>query len=176
MLTDVGALSSVTKTWWHDRVLCRYDAQYTWVALGFDDGTVIILSVEEVNVGKWFEVFPLKVASALPDYLSHHVFAWITLPQPVHIDRVRSLWRAEWLEPAHQGSQCLGADPHTVYVSSLQDAPADARAFGVEAGIELRAVDRRLVVICSSDSAPFKIDFAMIGAEIEKIQRLHTAR
>jgi hypothetical protein len=177
MTTQITANSSTSKDWWSGRVLTRYDAQYTWVALGFDDATVIVLSVEEVNVGKWFEVFPLKVEISLPDYLSGHTFNWVEMTEPLQVRQVKSLWREEWLEPAHDSSQFLGSGPHSVQnVSPLHGAPPGANVFEVEAGIELQGADGRCLVICSSDNSPFKIDFATKTGEIEQIQQFHTAQ
>jgi hypothetical protein len=177
MTTKITKSSSISRDCWSGRVLTRYDAQYTWVALGFDDGTAIVLSVEEVNVDKWFEVFPLKVETSLPDYLSGHIFNWVELPEPLQVCRVKSLWREEWLEPAADSSQFLGSGPHSVqYVSCLHGAPPGANAFEVDAGIELQGVDGRFLVICSSDNSPFKIDFAIEPSEIEQIRQFHTAQ
>ena len=177
MVTKITASLSLSESWWSGRVITRYDAQYTWVALEFDDGTVVVLSVEEVNVGKWFEVFPLEVMTSLPDYLSNYAFEWVELPDALCIFRMRSLWREEWQEPAQNSSQFLGSGPHSVqYVSPLYGVPSGTNVFEVEAGIELQGIDGRLLVICSSDNSPFKIDFAVEAGEVEQIKRFHTVQ
>jgi len=177
MTTPIIAGIPLSKDWWIGRILTQYYAEYTWVSLGFDDGTIIVASVEEVCVGKWFEVFPLKIDIVMPDHLSGHTFKWTPLPAPLTVCRARSLWRAEWLEPAQDIGQFLGSGPHSVqHVSRLQRVPLGANAFEVEAGIELQGIDGRCFVICSSDNSPFKIDLATETGEIEQILQFHTVQ
>ncbi len=177
MKTTITASASIPGDWWAGRILTRYDSQYTWVALEFNDGAVVVLSVEEVSVGKRFDVFPLSVESSVPDFLSNHVFEWTELPMPLQVSRVRSLWREEWLEPVADHGQFLGSGPHFVQnVARLGDAPAGVEAIAVEAGIEIQGSDGAHLVICSSDNTPFKINFVTGAREIEDIQQFHTVQ
>jgi hypothetical protein len=177
MTTRISANKAIAAEWWVGRSLTRYEAQYTWVALGFDDGSVVVLSVEEVSVGKWFEVFPLKVDISTPNFLSNHAYAWIALLAPLRICRVESLWREEWLEPAQDSSQLLGSGPAFVqHAAPLHTAPLGVDAIEVEAGIALQGVDGRHVILCSSDNSPFKIDFATEAGQIEDMQQCHTVQ
>lgn len=177
MKTSVTASASIPGDWWTGRILTRYESRDTWVALELSDGAVVVLSVEEVSVGKWFEVFPLMVESPVPHFLSNHVFEWTELPMPLQVSRTRSLWREEWLEPVADHGQFLGSGPHFVQnVARLGGAPAGVEAFAVEAGIEIQGSDASLLVICSSDNTPFEINFVTGAREIEEIQQFHTVQ
>ncbi|MDQ2823736.1 MAG: hypothetical protein M3Y65_25730 [Pseudomonadota bacterium] len=177
MTGPIPVIAPIPGDWWIGRTVVQYDAQWTWTAIAFDDGTVIVLSVDEVTVGHWFEVFPLKFDRSLPDYLAQHVFKWIALPVPLEIFRASALWREEWQQPAQDHYQFMGAGPHAVqYAAPLQSAPLDVPAFQVEAGIALLGKDGSRLLVCSSDNTPFKIDFATQPAAIEKILRGHTLR
>jgi hypothetical protein len=141
----------------------------------FDDGTMTVLSVDEINVGHWFDVFPLLFHQALPDYLSHYHFKWVALPAPLEICGANALWREEWRESAQDNGQFLGSGPHFVqYAAPLQGAPPGVPTFQVEAGIALQGTDGRRLFICSSDSTPFKIGFATEATDIEKIMLFHS--
>lgn len=161
--------------WWTGRTLVRYEVQHTWIALSFDDATLVVLFVEEVNVGKWFEVFPLLISTGVPDHLSHYVFDWIALPAPLRIVTAQSLWRQEWLAPADDCSQLVGAGPNFVQnVAPLGQAPAGMHVVDVVAGIALQGMNGERMLICSSDNSPFRIDLAIESGAIAKILALHT--
>lgn len=177
MPTTITASASIPEDWWTGRTLTKYDAQYTWIALGFDDGALAVMSVDEVSVGKWFEVFPLAAETSVPDFLSFHIFEWVELPMPLLISSVRSLWRQEWLEPVADNGQFMGSGPHFVQnVAPLGSASPGANAFVVKAGIELQGSDGRLFVICSSRNTPFKVDFVSADGQIEDIRQFHTVQ
>jgi hypothetical protein len=177
MTRAIAAIAPIPGDWWIGRTVVQYDAQWPWTAKAFDDGTVIVLSVDEVIVGHWFEVFPLKFDRSLPDYLAQHVFNWIALPVPLEIFRASALWREEWQQPAQDHGEFMGAGPHGVqYAAPLQNAPSGVLVFQVEAGIALHGKDGSRLLVCSSDDTPFKIDFATEPAVIERILRGHTLR
>lgn len=177
MTKAIAAIASIPEDWWIGRTVMQYEGDWTWTAVAFDDGTVIVLSVDEITVGHWFEVFPLKCDRSLPDYLTQHVFKWMALPVPLEIFRVSALWREEWQQPAQDHGQFMGAGPHGVqYAAPLQSAPPEVQAFQVEAGIALLGQDGSRLLVCSSDNTPFNIDFATEPAAIERILRGHTLR
>lgn len=177
MTSAIAAIAPIPEDWWIGRTVLQYDADWTWTALGFDDGTVIVLSVDAVTVDHWFEVFALKCDWSLPDYLAQHVFKWTALSVPLEIFRVSALCREEWHEPAQDHGQFMGAGPHAVqYAVPLQSAPPEVQAFQMEAGIALHGKNGSRLLACSSDNTPYKIDFATEPAAIEKILRCHTLR
>lgn len=140
MTSAVAALATIPGDWWIGRTVVQYDAQWPWTAMAFDDGTVIVLSVDEVIVGHWFEVFPLKFDRSLPDYLAQHVFNWIALPVPLEIFRASALWREEWQQPAQDHGEFMGAGPRAVRCTASKCA---VRCAGVPSGSRYRTAWER---------------------------------
>jgi hypothetical protein len=155
------------------RVVRAWHAEYCSVSLLLDDGEVINFSTEESNAGHWFEVFPLRAGYAVP-----HDVAWTDLASPLHVSATDALWRDEWQlnsEP-HDAEQCLGSGPHyTLYSGPIGSAPSGCKEVArVQAGIVLVGDDDRALLVCTSNAAPFKIDFALEPGAIKVLQFEHT--
>jgi hypothetical protein len=133
---------------------------------------VLGFAVEEVSVGRWFEVFPLRLHELEEDF----PFAWTELDAPFTVVLSEILWREEWLEPALNSTGFLGTGPgFTQHAAALGTAPAEnGNVVKVLAGIQLTGLDGRLFVVCSSDNTPFKTDLAMDIAEVDNIKLFHT--
>lgn len=154
------------------RVIRACYAVYTFAALLLDNEEVVAFAVEEESVGKWFEVFPIRLHSLAPE----HYGPWTELEEPLVVARSELMWREEWLEPARDSSGFLGAGPHQVqYASVLGTAPtSNTNVVKVLAGLRLTGDDERPLVICSSDNTPFKVDLITAPAEIQRAMQFHT--
>jgi hypothetical protein len=154
------------------RTIKSVHAEYSFVALRFDNDDVTSFAVEEVSVGRWFEVFPLCLHEPGRSYS----FTWTELSTPFTVVSSESLWREEWLEPASDNAGFLGTGPgFTQHATALGTAPAEnGNIVKVLAGIKLTGLDGRLFVVCSSDNTPFKTDLAMDILEVDNIARFHT--
>lgn len=171
----------------HSRIVSCYDtpsklegrtitaiySDYGVAALRLDDEEVIHFAVEEVSVGKWFEVFPLTLYQPSPDY----PIAWKELAVPLTVVASQQLWREEWLEPSLNPSEHLGSGPHsTQYAAALGTAPETvAHVVKVMAGMKWTGRAGCSVLVCSSDNTPFKVDLAMDSAGIDQIMQFHTS-
>lgn len=177
MASNIFSNAALPESWWSNRIVTHYEAQYSWIALWFADETIVIFSVAEAIAGKWFEVFPLTVETSLPEYLRNYTFKPVALSAPFHVVRVASLWRDEWLEASVDSSQFMGAGPHSVqYAAPAGAAPATAHAVTIHAGIACESMAGNRLVICSSDNSPFLIDFAAEAVDVDAILRFHTIR
>lgn len=155
------------------RTIAAFHTEYSYAALRLDQGEVINFAVEEVTVGKWFEVFPV----CLHDVGQEDAFAWRELEQPFTVTSTELLWREEWLEPSTQHADFMGSGPHaTQFAATIGTAPrSNGNVVKVLAGIRLTGQDGRQLVIASSDNSPFRIDLVMGLSEIARIMRCHTA-
>lgn len=148
-------------------------AEYSFAALRLDRDEVLNFAVEEVSVGKWFEVFPITLYELSQDY----AFSWTQLEVPFTIKSSELLWREEWLEPSMNSSEFMGSGPHsTQFAAVLGAAPqSNINVVKVLAGIRLTGQDGRCLVIASSDNTPFKINLATEVSEIAQVMLSHTA-
>jgi hypothetical protein len=154
------------------RTIQALHSEYSFAALRLDNNKVISFAVEEVIVGKWFEVFPICLYALDRDY----AFAWSELEAPFAFTSSELLWREEWLESASDTSSFMGSGPHSVqFADVLGTAPkSNANVVKVLAGIRLIGQNGRILVVCSSDNTPFKIDLATEKLEIEHVMQSHT--
>jgi hypothetical protein len=148
-------------------------SEYSFAALRLDKDEVINFAVEEVSVGKWFEVFPICLYELGQDY----AFSWKKLEVPFTITSSELLWREEWLEPSLDSSEFMGSGPHsTQFAAVLGSAPkSNTNVVKVLAGIRLTGQNGRSLVVSSSDNTPFKIDLATETPEIEQVMQSHTS-
>lgn len=153
------------------KVIHAFYVEYTSVALLLDGGEVVNFATAEVNVGKWFEVFPIRLIEP-PQY----EFVWKELKKPFLVAAFAQLWREEWLEPLADDGSFMGAGPHHAqFAEPIGSAPASAsQVVKVHAGIKLSGHDERCIVVCSSDNSPYKIDFALDEQDAERILKNHT--
>jgi hypothetical protein len=154
------------------RTIQALQSEYSFAALRLDNNEVISFAVEEVTVGKWFEVFPICLHALDRD----HAFTWGELESPFTVTSSELLWREEWLEAAPDTSTFMGSGPHSVqFAAVLGSSPkSNANIVKVLAGIRLVGQDGRILIICSSDNTPFKIDLATEEREIEQVMQFHT--
>jgi hypothetical protein len=155
------------------RTIQAFYSEYSLAALRLDDNEVMSFAVEEVPVGKWFEVFPICKGAPDRDY----PFTWSELEFPFTVTSSDLLWREEWVAPASDASTFMGSGPHFVqYAAVLGSAPeSNANVVKVLAGIRLTAQNGAVLVISSSENTPFKISLATEGLEIEHVMQFHTA-
>lgn len=161
-----------TPAWFEGRTITAVYSEYSFAALRLDGEEVIAFAVEEESVGKWFEVFPIRlhqVAAGFP-------IKWEELARPMPIVRSTRLWREEWLEPSRDPSSHLGSGPHsTQYAAALGGAPAsNDHIVKVLAGFQLASQSGGSLVVNSSDNTPFKVDLSLDADEIAQILRFHT--
>lgn len=154
------------------RTVKAIHSEYSVAVLLFDNDERIGFAVEEVSVGKWFEVFPFclhELAESFP-------FNWRELDKAFTVALTELLWREEWLEAAFDSTEFLGAGPgFTQYASTLGAAPrANDNVIKVLAGIKLIDGHGRTIVVSSSDNTPFKIDLAVDTIDVDRIIRFHT--
>ena len=132
-----------------------------FVALRTEDGGTFVFSTEAHGLAKYFEVFPLKFVFEAPE--ARH---WVPF-EPLHIEKVRPLWRMEWLEPAADNGQFLGAGPHHVHNAGAGPAsPSAVQVARVLAGVALSNGAGRTILLSASDSAPFNVDIAVEAAAV----------
>ncbi|RYG98200.1 MAG: hypothetical protein EON58_07840 [Alphaproteobacteria bacterium] len=177
MLNDQMPYSSVVRSYdlsgeLDGCVVQAYHQEYSFVALLLNNEEVIAFAVEEASVGKWFEVFPICRYSVQLE----HCLPWTKLEEPFVVNRSELMWREEWLEPGKDISGLLGSGPHyTQYVSALGASPqSSTNVVKVLAGVRLVNRREKSLVICSSDNAPFKIDFLVDPDEIQQAMQFHT--
>lgn len=154
------------------RTIQAFHSEYSVAALQLDDDAVIAFSVEEQSVGKWFEVFPIRLYTLPGEYR----LIWKNLADPLTVIRSEVMWRAEWLEPTRDATGLVGSGPHFVQcVSTLRSGPKyRTGVVKVLAGIRLIGSGEQSLVICSSDNTPFKIDLTTDPIEIQQVMELHT--
>ena len=154
------------------RKVCAVHSEYSVVALRLDNDETLAFAVEEVSVGKWFEVFPL----CRHDLPTNFPFSWSLLDTPFILASCKLLWREEWLEPAANDVQLMGTGPgFTQFVGQLGTAPVSRlQVVKVLAGIRFIGQHSQELVVCSSDSAPFKVDLAIDTAGVDEVMRYHT--
>jgi hypothetical protein len=154
------------------RTIQALHSEYSFAALRLDNNDVISFAVEEVTVGKWFEVFPICLYALNRDY----AFAWSELESPFSVTSSELLWREEWLESASDTSSFMGSGPHSVqFANVLGTAPkSNPNVVKVLAGVRLNGQNGRVLVVSSSDNTPFKIDLATGKLEVEQIMQSHT--
>lgn len=147
-------------------------SEHCFAALLLDKDEVINFAVEEVSVGKWFEVFPICLYELTQDY----AWSWNELGEPFTVISNELLWREEWLEPSLNASEFMGSGPHsTQFAAVLGSAPkSNDNVVKVLAGIRLTGQNGRSLVVSSSDNTPFKIDLAAEVSEIEQVMKCHT--
>lgn len=77
---------------------------------------------------------------------------------------------------AMDSGQFLGSGPHsTQYAAPLGQAPqSNTAVVKVLAGIKVTGEDGTNLLVCSSDSTPYKIDLAIDVDDIERIMQAHT--
>lgn len=153
------------------RRIHAYISEYSFIGLRLDSDEIVCFSTEEVSVGKWFEVFPIK-----RDELPKGEFTWHEMNEPFAISDTRQLWRDEWMEFAEDNGQFMGSGPHsTIFSSPVDRTPEEVEhPIRVLAGIKLINNRKRHIVICSSDGSPFQMNLAMNEEESESILRAHT--
>ena len=146
--------------------------EYSSTSFKLDNGDVVTFGAEEVAVGKWFEVFPLRRATLDQAY----PFVWTTLAQPFAVSGAVQLWREEWQEPAPSDAACVGAGPNRVQCAGpLGSVPAsDDPLFKVHAGILLLGPGEARIAVCTSASSPFLTELALAGPDIARILLEHT--
>ncbi|MEC5159387.1 MULTISPECIES: hypothetical protein [unclassified Janthinobacterium] len=154
------------------RTIQALHSEYSFAALRLDNNDVISFSVEEVTVGKWFEVFPICLHALNRDC----AFAWSELESPFAVTSSELLWREEWLEFASDTSSFMGSGPHSVqFANVLGTAPkSNINVVKVLAGVRLNGQNGRVLVVSSSDNTPFKIELATGKLEIEQVMQSHT--
>ncbi|WP_167761405.1 hypothetical protein [Duganella callida] len=154
------------------RTINSVHAEYSFVAFRLDNDDIIGFAVEEVSVGRWFEVFPL----CLHEPGGSYPFIWAELSAPFTVVSSELLWREEWLEPASDNAGFLGTGPgFTQHAAALGTAPAEnGNIVKVLAGIKLIGLEGAQFVVCSSHNTPFKTDLAMDIVEVGNIVRFHT--
>ncbi|MGO4377530.1 hypothetical protein AB4Z19_04620 [Pseudoduganella sp. RAF19] len=154
------------------RTIKAVHTEYSFTALRFDNDEVIAFAVEEVSVGKWFEVFPICLHELSADF----PFNWEELDAPFTVVFSELLWREEWLEPALNNAGFLGTGPgFTQYAAELGTAPtANGNVVKVLAGIKLTGLNGRSLVVSSSENTPFKTDLAVTVTEVDHAMRFHT--
>ena len=143
------------------KTINAYYSTYSYAALRMNDGEVFTFAVDEVVVGKWFEVFPIQPAES-----PTHEFSWKELEIPFVVDSCMSLWREEWQEPTSDSGEFMGSGPHSVqFAMPLGSAPSGiGNVIKIHAGLVLTDKDGNLLAICSSRNTPFEMNFA-IGKE-----------
>lgn len=148
-------------------------SEYSFASFLLDSGEVINFAVEEVSVGKWFEVFPICLHQMHEDC----AFDWRLLEVPFVVASLELLWREEWQESSPDSALFMGSGPHSIqYAARLGAAPeSNHNVVKVLAGIRLAARDGRHLVVSSSDNTPFKIDLAMGASEIEQLMQSHSS-
>ena len=148
-------------------------SEYSFASLLLDSGEVINFAVEEVSVGKWFEVFPICLHRVHEDC----AFDWRVLEVPFVVVSIELLWREEWQESSLGSGLFMGSGPHSVqHAARLGGAPeSHGNVVKVLAGIRLAARDGRHLVVSSSGNSPFKIDLAMGALEIEQLMQSLTS-
>ncbi|MES2320211.1 MAG: hypothetical protein V4631_22265 [Pseudomonadota bacterium] len=154
------------------RTVHAFHSEYSFAALRLDNDQVIAFAVEEVSVGKWFEVFPI-CRYKLP---SEFRPIWTELEAPFTAAGIAVMWREEWLEPAMENAGLLGSGPHYAqFASVLGSAPTSSTSVvKVLAGLRLTDQGDRSLVVCSSDNTPFKADFTTDSVEIQQVMQFHT--
>lgn len=155
------------------RTIRAFHCEYASVALLLDNDDIVHLCTNEVSVGKWFEVFPIMLTEP-PQF----EFTWSELKEPFVISSTNQLWREEWQEPVADDGSFLGAGPHSVqYSAPIGGAPtAVNQVVRINAGLEFLGKNGSRMIICSSSSAPFKLEFALDEPEIGRILNEHTCR
>lgn len=153
-------------------VITALHSEYSFASFLLDSGEVINFAVEEVSVGKWFEVFPICLHQAREDY----AFDWRVLERPFVVASIELLWREEWQESSADSALFMGSGPHSIqHAARLGAAPeSNGNVVKVQAGIRLAAGDGRHLVVSSSAYVPFKIDLVMDTSEIERLMQSHT--
>lgn len=156
------------------RLVRAFVAECSFVALLLDTDEVVKFATDEVVVGKWFEVFPIRLCELPPDYK----FAWNELDEPIEVIGSMQVWREEWQEPVVDDGQFMGAGPHSAqFAAALGEAPKTVDSVvKVHAGVKLLGHDGRCLVVCSSDSSPYKIDLAIDEQNVEQIMKSHTCQ
>lgn len=154
------------------RTIKAIHTEYSFAAFRFDNDDVIGFAVEEVSVGRWFEVFPLRLHEVEEDF----PFIWTELDTEFTVVFSELLWREEWLEPALDNAGFLGTGPgFTQHAAALGTAPKEnGNVVKVLAGIKVTGLDARLLIVSSSHNTPFKTDLAMDSVEVDNIIRFHT--
>ena len=150
-----------------------FHSEYSFAALRLDNNEVISFAVEEVTVGKWFEVFPI----CLYTLARNHSFSWSEFETPFTVMSSELLWREEWLESALDTSTFMGSGPHSVqFADVLGAAPkSHANVVKVLAGVRLIEQNGRVLAVCSSNNTPFKIDLETEKIKIEQVMQSHTS-
>lgn len=152
------------------RIFSIHRTEYS-AAILLDNEDIITFNVESVNVGHWFEVFPLSVCIENPQ----HALSWTSF-KPIDVISIGQLWREEWQQEVDNAAQFIGSGPHYLQCSApLGHAPSSAtNVVRVLAGILLVGHDGRKVIACSSVTNVFNVDLTADGYEIEKIMLEHT--
>lgn len=168
IVDDLGKLPSMI-----GREIRAFHRQHTFVALLLDDCSIVNICTEEVTVGKWFEVFPIKLSSP-PEY----EITWNELQAPFVVAGCTSLWREEWQEPISDDGAFLGSGPHFLQCCTPIGGAPDTleHVVKVNAGVKFSDTNQNCIVVCSSSSEPFKIDFAVNRNEAGEILKEHTCR
>lgn len=115
------------------RIVRAVHSDYCFATLLLDHDEVLNFAVEEVSVGHWFEVFPIRAFELPPDYK----IAWTELAESFEVISNMQIWREEWQESAEDVRQFMGAGPHsTQYAAALGQAPKSiGNVVKVHAGI-----------------------------------------
>lgn len=148
---SLEALSGLTV----DAVYSAEDYWHLCVAFRCIDGQTVVFTSEDIQIAKYFEVFPLRVAVE-----SAEARPWRQLPQAETIASSRALWRYEWLEPVEPHPDLVGNGPHFVH----RVGPAPASTSSTEPVVVLVAVELSFasggrMLVYSSDSAPLNVEF-----------------
>ncbi|MEM4987508.1 hypothetical protein V8G57_08935 [Collimonas sp. H4R21] len=156
------------------RLVRAFVAEYSFVALLLDTDEVVNFATDEVVVGKWFEVFPIRLYELPPDYK----VAWNEFDEPIEVIGSMQVWREEWRESVVNDGQFMGAGPNFVQFSAaLGGSPKTVESVvKVHAGVKLLGHDGRCLVVCSSHNTPFKIDLATDEQDVEQIMKNHTCQ
>ena len=154
------------------RTIMAVYSEYSFASLQLDNDEVITFAVEEVSVGKWFEVFPICPYELPQDY----PISWTELDVPIAVACSEILWREEWLEPSLDSSGFLGSGPHhTQFAAALGSAPESRTdVVKVLAGLKLTGQNGHVLLVSSSDDTPFKVDLSTNSPEIEHVMQFHT--
>lgn len=134
------------------RTVKAVHSEYSVAAFRLDTDEVIAFAVEEVSVGRWFEVFPLCLHELPIDF----PFRWLELEVPHTVVSSELLWREEWLEPASDNTGFMGSGPgFTQHAAALGTAPTSStNVVKVLAGIKLCGLNGGELAVSSSENTP----------------------
>ena len=134
------------------------------VELRCTDGQSIVFNTEDVGVGKYFEVFPIKIG-----FQPTAQRAWTPWAKEKTIQEVIPLFREEWLAPSSPHPQLVGSAPHHIHHAGRGPASKEAvQHTVVQAGVMLRFNPTESLVVYAASAAPFNVEVALTQTEVER--------